>query len=213
MALDSDGSLQSYTVLDGFTNRSCSSNIDAHLVLDGSWSSAQQFYETLMQVWRETAPEMEEARSQPQTDVPSMRPLGFLGILHHSLDVAAQDVLRRSVPRRLRHPFAHTGQLMFLSLTDHRVDDKQQQLYVDRGLVASDATVHRLDDRISDRDKDKVQRFLVWTELRAARSDRVPVSVLPIGFEFKAKSFLELQAVRIDPDSARYSTNLQPLRP
>lgn len=209
VALDSDESLQSYTVLDGFTNDSHSSNVDAHLVLNGSWSSPQQFYETLMPVWRMAEPEAEEERSQPQADVPSMRPLGFLGILHHSLDVAARDVERRSVPRKILHAFAHKGQLMFLALMDHRVDDGRQQLYVEQDLVASDATVHRLDYRILDQDKDEVQRFRVWTELPTARTDRVPVSVFPIAFEFKAKSFLELQAVRVEPVPARYSS-IQP---
>ena len=204
VALDSDESLQSYTVLDGFTNRSHSSNVDAHLAIDGSWSSAQHFYKTLMEVWREGEAEIKEISSRPQAEVPSMRPLGFLGILHHSFDIAAQDVRRRSAPRMIRHPFAHKGQLMFLALTDHRVDTKRQQFYVDRGLATSDAVVHRLDYRILDRDKDEVQRFRVWTELPAVRTDLVPVSVFPIEFEFKAKSFLELQAVRVDPDVSRH---------
>ena len=206
VALDGDESLQSYTVLDGFTNDSHSSNVDAHVVLDGSWSSAQQFYETLVAVWRLAEPEVEEGRSQLQADVPSMRPLGFLGILHHSLDTAARDVQRRSVPRKILHPFAHKGQLMFLALRDHRVDDKRQQLYVERGLVPSDATVHRLDYQVLDRDKNELQRVRVWTELPAVRTDRVPVSVFPIGFQFKAKSFLELEAVRVEPNPSRYSS-------
>ena len=202
VALDSDESLQSYTVLDGFTNRSHSSNTDAHLVLQGSWSSAHHFHQTLIEVWRESEPEMEETRSHPQADVPSMEPLGFLGILHHSLGIAARDVRRRSEPRKIRHPFAHKGQLMFLDLIDHRVDRRRQRLYVEQGLVASDAVVHRLDYRILDRRRDQVQRFTLWTELPAVPTGRVSVPVFPIAFEFKAKSFLELQAVQVTPDHA-----------
>ena len=202
VALDSDESLQSYTVLDGFTNRSHSSNTDAHVVLQGSWSSARHFYRTLMEVWRESEPEMEETRSHPQADMPSMEPLSFLGILHHSLGNTARDIRRWSEPRKIRHPFTHKGQLMFLDLTDHRVDSRRQRLYVEQGLVASDAVVHRLDYRILDREKDQVQRFTLWTELPAVPTGRVPVPVFPIAFEFKAKSFLELQAVRVAPDPA-----------
>ena len=202
VALDSDESQQSYTVLDGFTNRSLSSNTDAHLVLQGSWSSARHFYQTLMEVWRESEPEMEETRSHPQAEVPSMEPLGFLGILHHSLGVAARDVGRRSAPRKIRHAFAHKGQLMFLDLTDHQVDRRRQRLYVEQGLVTSDTLVHRLDYRILDRQKDQVQRFRLWTELPAVPTGRAPApvfSTFPIEFRFKAKSFLELQAVRVTP--------------
>ena len=202
VALDSDESLQSYTVLDGFTNRSHSSNTDAHLVLQGSWSSSRHFYETLMEVWRESELDGEETRSHPQAEVPSMEPLGFLGILHHSLDMAARDVRRRSTPRKIRHPFAHKGQLMFLDLTDHRVDRRRQSLYAEQGLVTLNATVHRFDYRILDRQRDQVQRFTLWTELPAVPTGRVPVPVFPIAFEFKAKSFLKLQAVRVAPDSA-----------
>ena len=198
VALDGDESLQSYTVMDGFTSRSQSSNIDAHLVLDGSWSSAPHFYETLMPIWRATPPE-NLTQSQPHTEVPYMEPLGFLGILQHSLGIAAGDVRRRSVPRMIRHPFAHKGELMFLVLTGHRVDTRRQRRYLEEGLVTSQATVHRLDYRLLDRDNDQVQRFRIWTELPAT-TGRLEVPVFPIEFEFKAKSFLQLQAVRVEPD-------------
>ena len=203
VALDGDESLQSYTVLDGFTNRWHSSNTDAHLILQGSWSSAGHFYQRLMDVWRESEPEMGETRSHPQTEVPSMEPLGFLGILHHSLGIAARDVRRQSAPRKIRHPFAHKGQLMFLDLTDHRVDHRRQRFYLKQGLVASDTVVHRLDYRILDRQRNQVQRFTLWTELPAAPTGRVPGPVFPVAFEFKAKSFLRLQAVRVIPDPLR----------
>ena len=202
VALDGDESRQSYTVLDGFTNRSHSSNTDAHLVLQGSWSSARHFYQTLMEVWRESEPEMEETRSHPQAEVPSMEPLGFLGILDHSLAIAARDVGRRSAPRSIRYPFAHKGQLMFLDLTDHQVDSKRQRFYVEQGLVASDTMVHRLDYRVLDREKDQVQRFRLWTELPVVPPGQALARVspiFPIEFRFKAKSFLELQAVRVTP--------------
>jgi hypothetical protein len=87
--------------------------------------SARHFYQTRMEVWRESEPEMEETRSHLQAEVPSMEPLGFLGILHHNLGGAAGDVGRRSAPHKIRHGFAHKGQLMFLDLTDHQVDSRR----------------------------------------------------------------------------------------
>ena len=205
VALDGDESLQSYTVMDGFTDRSRSSNTDAHVVLHGSWASAPHFYKTLIPVWRATELEM-QTQSCPHVEVPYMEPLGFLGILQHSLGIAAGDVRRRPAPRKIRHPFAHKGELMFLALTDHRVDMRQQRRYVEQGLVTSDATVHRLDYRILDRHNDQVQRFRIWTELPAAQTGRLRFPVFPVAFEFKAKSFLALKAVRVEPDSAQYST-------
>ena len=59
--------------------------------------------------------------------------------------------------------------------------------------------MHRLDYRLLNRDNDQVQRFRIWTELPAT-TGRLEVPVFPIEFEFKAKSFLELQAVRVEPD-------------
>ncbi len=205
VALDSDESLQSYTVMDGFTDRNHSSNTETRLELLGSWSSAGFFYDTLMPVWRETEPNT-ETRTRPHTQVPSMEPLGFLGILQRSLAVAAGDVYRNSSPRLIRYPFAHKGELMYLALVDHRLDKKRQQRYIVEELVSPGATIHRLGYRIFDGSGGLVQRFRVWTELPAGAVARQAPPVFPVEFEFKAKSFLELRAVRVTASSPEYST-------
>ena len=196
VALDGDETLQSYTVMDGFTDRTHATSTDVRLLLDGTWRSPTIFYAALIRAWSVTEPDT-ETRSQPQTEVPQMEPLGFLGIVMKSLRVAAMDVERTSNPRKLRYPFAHKGELMFLMLEGHSVDGRRQRSYVADGLVAPDVPVHRLDYRILDRGGGSVQKFRVWTVLPSGQGSDGADPVLPLAFQFKAKSFLELYAVRV----------------
>ena len=195
VTLEGDETLQSYTVMDGFTDWTHASNTDVRLQLEGTWRSPTVFYDTLIPAWRVTVPET-ETRSRLQAEVPYMEPLGFLGIVVKSLRVAAMDVERASSPRKRRYPFAHKGQLTYLVLGGHGVDGRRHRSYVADGLVEPDATVHRLDYRILDRKGGLVQRFRVWTELPPGQASDGWVPVFPLAFEFKAKSFLKLHAVR-----------------
>ena len=197
VALDSDESVQSYTVMDGFTSRDQASSTETYLELRGSWSSAGLFYRNLMPVWKATAPRSER-QSRLRTEVTHMAPLGFLGILQRSLGMAARDLRRRSAPRQTRYPFAHKGQVMYLDLSGHSLDAKRQRRFEDENLIKADAVVHRFDYRILDRERALVQKFRIWTELPADAGPRLAVPVVPLGFEFKAKSFLELEAIRSD---------------
>ena len=138
-----------------------------------------------------------------------MEPLGFLGIVVKSLRVAAMDVERASSPLKRRYPFAHKGELTYLVLGGHGVDGRRHRSYVADGLVEPNATVHRLDYRILDRDGGLVQRFRVWTELPPGQASEGWVPVLPLAFEFKAKSFSQAArgpcdrpGFRIAPDAA-----------
>ena len=201
--LEGDETLQSYTVMDGFTDRTHASNTDVRLKLDGTWRSPTVFYDTLIPGGRVTVPET-ETRSRPQAEVPYMEPLGVLGIVVKSLQVAAMDVERASSPRKLRYPFAHKGELTYRVFGEHGVNGRRHQSYAADGLVKPDPTVHRLDYRILDREGGLVQRFRVWTELPPGQASEGWVSVFPLAFEFKAKSFLKLHAVRVtDPTSNR----------
>jgi hypothetical protein len=126
-----------------------------------------------------------------------MKPLGFLGIVVKSLGVAAMDVEQASRPRKFRYLFVCKGELTYLELSGHRVDGRRHQSYVADGLMEPDATVHRLDYRILDREGGLVQRFRLWTELPPGQASEGSVPVFPLAFEFKAKSFLRLHAVRV----------------
>ena len=201
--LDSNESLQAYTVMDGFTDRRRSWNRDVRLQIDGSWSSPLVFYDTLIPIWR--TKELEPPNpSYPQAAPGYPEPLGFLGIVIQSLRVAALDVHRGIEPRKIRHPFTHKGELMYLFLRGYRVDSRRQRRYVEDGLVESGAVVHRLDYRILDEGGGGVQAFKVWTDLPAGREDRRSAPIMPVAFAFKAKSFLELEAVRVS-ESTTYA--------
>jgi hypothetical protein len=203
--LDSDENLRAYTVMDGFTDSRRSWNRDVRLQLEGSWTSPLDFYETLIPIWQ--GKELEPPnRSFPQTSPGYSEPLGFLGIVIQSLRTAARDVSRGGEPRKIRYPFTHKGELMYLNLRAHRVDGRRQQKFVETGLVEAGAVVHRLDYRILDDEKDLVQPFKVWVELPAGRDDRRAAPIVPVAFEFKAKSFLRLEAVRVS-ESTTYADN------
>lgn len=196
VTLEGDETLQSYTVMNGFTDWTHASNTDVRLQLEGTWRSPTVFYDTVIPVWRVTVPDT-ETQSRPQAEVPYMEPLGFLGIVVKSLRVAAMDVEGASSPRKFRYAFAHKGELTYLVLSGHGVDGGRHQRYVADGLVEPDATVHRLDYRILDREGGLVQRFRLWTELPPGQASEGSVPIFPLAFEFKAKSFLRLHAVRV----------------
>ena len=196
VALDGDESRQSYTVLDGYTNRMSSTNRDVRLDLLGSWTSSGGFYRRLLPVWGVTDPDA-ELRTRPQDEVRGLQPVGFLGIVERALSDVANTVGRGASPRRLRYPFVHKAVPMFLELTGHRVDDGRRRRYEEAGVVSLGATVHRLDFRILDGDANRVQSFRVWTEFRDLHAGPGSSPPLPLGFVFKAKSFLELEGVRV----------------
>ena len=195
VALDGDESVQSYTVMDGFTSRDHASSTETYVELHGSWSSAGLFYRSLIPVWRATAPSRER-QFRPSAEAVYMAPLGFLGILQRSLGMAARDLRRTSAPRKIRYAFAHKGEVMYLELGGYGLDTKRQRRFVNVNLIKADAVVHRFDYRILDRGRALVQKFRLWTELPGDAGPRLGVPVVPIGFQFKAKSFLELEAVR-----------------
>ncbi len=188
VALDSDESVRPYTVLDGFTDRDASVNRDARVVLDGSWTSADGFYDQLLSVWRVTDREP-ETRMSSMTE---MQRRGFLSTVEHALRVAAGEVVEGKL-QRARYPFVHKAESMELERRGHKVDRGRARRYVELGLVAPDAVVHRLDYRILDQHGDRVQSFRLWTEL-PPDDDGAGPPPMPLGFEFKPKSFLRLEA-------------------
>ena len=194
--LDRDQGVQPYTVLDGFTDRSQTPYEVAKLELDRRWPTAGALYADLRPRWQAAEPDEEATRPNRGGQMYS-EPVGFLGSLQHSLRAAAADLARGVSPRRLRQPFINHGKVNRLELRGHSVDEGRRRRYVEEHLVAPDATVHRIDYRLrNDRGK-KLQDFKLWTELPAISAGTVSPASLPIAFEFKARSFLELKAVRV----------------
>ena len=193
--LDADESRQHYTAMDGLTSRTESRSTEAKFELKGLFRFPAVFYDTLLPVWRRTEPKG-RVWSQPQLLVPRMEPLGFLGIVQRSLEVAARDVSRGRRPLKVRYPFAHKGQLMHLAVVGDRVDTKRARQLAEAGVLGHGTDLHRLDYRIFDRRQGEVQKFRVWAVLSAEDATRNGSVVVPVAFEFKAKSFLRLHAAR-----------------
>jgi len=92
--------------------------------------------------------------------------------------------------------------LYYLEFRRHAIDDDAQEEYADRGLIAPESELHRLDYRLRNDEGDAVQDFRLWTELPDTSPPARFPAVAPIAFEFKARAFLQLKAERVlDPES------------
>ena len=194
--LDRDESVQPYTVLDGFTEQSQTSYEVTKLELERRWPTAGALYADLKPRWQAAEPD-EEATRPNRDGQRYSEPGGFLGGFQHSLRAAAADLARGVPPRRLRQPFIHHGKVYRLELRGHSVDEGRRRRYVEAHLAAHDATIHKIEYRIRNDRGDTVQDFKLWTELPATSAGTISPASLPIAFEFKARSFLELKAVRV----------------
>lgn len=194
--LDRQTRFETYTVLDGFTDPDHAWSTTLQLELEGLWRTAETLYSDVRPLWAATAPD-EERVLRIERDQMYFEPVGFLGAIERSLLVAAADATQGRTPRRFRYPFVHNGKLFYLDMESHSIDHERQERYTLAHLVEPGALVHRLNYQISDDNGDRVQSFDVWTELPAVRSDSLSAPILPIAFEFKARSFLELRVVRV----------------
>ena len=194
--LDRETRIESYSMLDGFTDRSQTWSATVKLDLEGQWATAGALYADLRPRWAVADPD-EETTLQNERGQTYLEPVGFLGALQHSLRMAAVDAAQRGTPRPFRYSFIHNGKVFYLDLRGHSLDHGRRQRYVQAHLVALDALVHKLDYRIVDHEGDSVQSFELWTELPAVGPDPLTAAILPLAFEFKARSFLKLRAVRV----------------
>ena len=121
-------------------------------------------------------------------------PVGFLGALDHSLRVAAAEATGRGAPRSYRYTFVHGDDVYHLDLEDHDIDDGRAGRYRHAGGLDAHAALHRLSFRILDEAGSSTQRFRLWTALPA---DAGATPVLPVAVELRARSFLELEIVRV----------------
>ena len=203
--LDRDESLQAYSIVDGLISHGQTTYELLELELEGRWPTAGALYAEVRPGWQTAEPD--ESETQPNPDGQRYPdPVGFLGGLQHSLQAVAADLARGARPRRHRQPFLHNGKVYGLELRGHSVDTRRLQRYVGERLVQPDATVHKINYRLRDERGRGVQDFEVWAELPATPEGAVPPAILPIAFEFKARAFLKLRAVRmIDRDEMEVS--------
>jgi hypothetical protein len=199
--LDQPDRVEAYSVLDGFTDRARSRSAIVHLDLEGTWLTADALYDDLRPHW-ETAEPDDEPVLENESGRVYREPVGFLGAIQHSLRVAAADVAQYGSPRQFRYRFVHRSKLFFLDLEGHSLDNDRRRRYAEAGLVEPGVLVHKLDYRIVNSEGDSVQSFELWAKLLATGSDALAAPILPLAFEFRARSFLKLKAVRV-PGSVR----------
>jgi len=193
--LDQPDGVEEYSVLDGFTDRATSRSAIVNLDLEGTWPTADALYAHVRRRWEAAEPD-DEPFLQNEGGSVYREPVGFLGAIQYSLRTAAADLADKGRPRQFRYPFIHRSKLFFLDLEGHSLNDDRRRRYAEAGLVGPGARVHRLDYRIVNSDGDSVQSFELWTELLPTVSGALAVPILPLAFEFKARSFLELRVVR-----------------
>ena len=193
--LDRDERIQPITILDGFTDSRQIVNSRVELDVEGRWRTASELYAEVRPRWLRA--EVGEEMTQSNTEGRLYRePVGFLGGLQHSLRVAAMDLAMGESPRPFRYTFVHSGEIFHLDLRDHALDDRRRGEYADAGLVPPDTPLHKLDYRIVRSGGGTVEGFELWTTLPGERFDPLAPPVIPVAFEFNARSFLKLRAVR-----------------
>ena len=190
-----DSHVQSYTALDAFTDPTTTTNARVAVELDGRWLTAGALYADVRPLWGRALPDETTTYENPARRV-YIQPIAFLGALQHSLRIVAADIARGREPRKFRYPYLHGGAPYFLELRDHQVDTRRQRVYVDRDIVAADAVVHHLSYRMVDSEGSVVQPFELWAELPGQVGPLSP-PIMPIAFEFRARSFLDLKAVQV----------------
>ena len=194
--LDQPDRVEEYSVLDGFTDRARSRSAIVHLDLEGAWLTADALYDDLRPHF-ETAEPDDELVLENESGRVYREPVGFLGAIQHSLRVAAADLAQYGSPRQFRYRFVHRSKLFFLDLEGHSLANDRRRRYVEAGLVEPGVLIHKLDYRIVNSEGDSIQSFELWTELLATGSDARAAPILPLAFEFRARSFLKLRAVRV----------------
>jgi hypothetical protein len=187
--------VQSYTALDAFTDPARTTNDRVTIDIDGRWLTAGELYADVRPLWGQAAPDETTTYENPAR-LGYVQPVAFLGALQNSLRIVAADISGGRAPRKFRYPYVHGGAPYFLELQDHRVDARRQRTYVEMGIVVPDAVVHRTRYRLVSSDGNEVQSFQLWVEL-PTRFGPLSPPTMPIAFEFRARSFLDLKGVQV----------------
>lgn len=197
-ALDQHADAQPYTVIDGRITPAGASNTVTRMTLPGRWTSAGELYRTVQPIWIATPPTDE--RVFPNVDGQAFSaPVGFLGALQISLHGLEGVEGRRN--RRAPVAYVHNGRAFTLDVSDTTVDRNQQRTFAQQGVVSPSAVIHRITYRILDNRRREVETFRVWVEWPAPSvPDPLPPPLVPVAFEFRPRSFLELRAVRAAAD-------------
>lgn len=193
-ALDQHADAQPYTVIDGRITPGDASNTVTRMTLRGRWTDPGELYRTVQPIWATTPPTDE--RTLPNVDGRAFgAPVGFLGALQISLHALLGVEDRPS--RRVLVAYVHNGRAFALDASAITADRGQTRTLAQQGVVSPSAVVHRITYRILDDLRREVETFRVWVERPAPKvADPLAPPLVPVAFEFRPRSFLELRAVR-----------------
>jgi hypothetical protein len=199
-SFEQNQNLQPYRIIDAMIESQRTVDTVTGLTVEGLWKSAAELYADVRPLWGATSPETSHELDNPRHDQYD-QPVGFLGAIQHTLRHVATALAEGREPEPLSYPFIHKSEVFQMEFRDHHLDRRRQRRFARAGLVTPDAVVHRLDYRVMNDRGDEEESFELWTELPVANaSDPLSPPMLPLAFEFKPRSYLELKAVQVPPD-------------
>jgi hypothetical protein len=196
-AVDKGDTAQLYAFISGVIGPRGASNTVVRAPMSGRWTSASDLFRQVRPLW-EAGP---VAYSRTVVNAGRQQfesPVGFLGAIELSLRQVASEV---AAARRVRgNPVAyvHNGRVYRLVITGGGLDAGQRAVYEAEGVLAPAAEVWRVEYRIVNEQRREVETFRIWVELPPTHeTGPFAPPIVPLGFEFRPRSFLELRAVRM----------------
>jgi len=190
---------QPYAFISGIIGPTEASNAVMRTTLPGRWTNAHDLYRDVRPVW--ASGPLAYMRTVPNAEHQAYQsPVGFLGSLQISLRSVAVAATRGDIRGRPSVAYVHNGHVYQLVVSNFRVDDKEGRDCMAQGLVSPSSNVWRIEYRILDERREQVGAFRIWAELPGAPvNDPFAAPIVPLAFEFRPRSFLELRAVRTAP--------------
>jgi len=183
------GRPQAYEITDGLATAEQARALVFRVVTESPASDASDLYAALR-------PLLAEPRRSPSVDAkPSktLPTLAFLGALETSLQAAAAAPGHID-PKKKDIAFIHSGGVKVLELKGMSRDTGRGKRLASGGFVRTVNDVYSLDYRITT-SQGTDSTFRMWVELPAAKRDP-DLPLVPISWEFQARSFLRLVAER-----------------
>ena len=188
---------QLYSVIDGLVGSARASNTVVRMSLPGRWTNARELYGTVRPIWETQPPDRRPELSNDRHQA-YQAPLAFLGALQHSLRGVAASVARGGGHAPAPVPYVHNSRVYRFRVLNQRVDRQQSRNFSEQGLIAPSTVLRRIEYRIVNDKQDEVETFKVWVELPdKGLDDPMAPPIVPVAFDFRPRSFLQLRAVRV----------------
>ncbi len=188
---------QLYSVIDGLVGSAQASNTVVRMSLPGRWTNARELYGTVRPIWETRAPDRRPELSNDRHQA-YQAPLAFLGALQHSLRGVAAWVARGGGNAPAPVPYVHNSRVYRFRVLNQRADRQQSRNFSEQGLIAPSTVLRRIEYRIVNDKQDEVETFKVWVELPdKGLDDPMAPPIVPVAFDFRPRSFLQLRAVRV----------------